>query len=122
MSENLYFDNSELRARIRNQYGTTRTFAKAVHISPKTLEKRLDGFNGSNWFLSEMEKICNVLQLNHDEMNRLFFTETNERGGKIEHITAIAEKLTDEELSGLIAFMDEYMTERGQILVAENGT
>ena len=30
--------------------------------------------------------------------------------------------IDDEELSGLIAFMDEYMTERGQILVAENGT
>ena len=108
----VYLDNSELRSRIRNQYGSIAAFAAAAGMNAKTLSKRLDGT--SQWDAFAMEKVIHTLHLNPDETRRYFFTETSEHFNAVCRLAALAEKMTDAEFNKLLAAMDEIIKKRAE--------
>ena len=65
------FDTSALRSRILNQYGNIDQFAKVVGMTARTLNSRLD--NHSEFYHHEIVSIRDALNLNTDEVTRLFF-------------------------------------------------
>ena len=65
------FDTSALRDRIVTQYGSIDQFAKVIGMKSKTLKSRLD--HHSEFYHSEIVRIREEMQLNSDEVTRLFF-------------------------------------------------
>ena len=65
------FDTSALRDRILSQYDSIDQFAKVVGMTARTLNSRLD--NHSEFHYHEIVSIRDVLNLNTDEVTRLFF-------------------------------------------------
>ncbi len=65
------FDTSALRDRILSQYDSIDQFAKVVGMTARTLNSRLD--NHSYFYHHEIVSIRDALNLNTDEVTRLFF-------------------------------------------------
>ena len=66
------FDTNELRARILDKYNSIDGFAHIVGMKPETLAKRLDCL--SYFKYDEVNKIVHALELNGNEIDRMFFT------------------------------------------------
>ena len=111
--KDLYLDNAEFRARIRNQYGTIPTFAAAVGLDPETVATRI--YTPDGWELAEMKQIIRAMNLSAEETNRYFFTETTERTEKLTRLSTMAEFLTDEEIDNVTAICRILITDRDGI-------
>lgn len=63
---------ASLRGRIRAMYGTQEAFADDVGMSPTTLSAKLNG--KTDWTRSEIEKACQLLDIQPEEIPAYFFT------------------------------------------------
>lgn len=75
--EKITFDTNELRSRILNQYGSIEQFAKYAGMGTATLASRLD--NHTEFHHHEIMSIRTALNLNNDEVTRLFFTPADDQ-------------------------------------------
>ena len=64
-----------LRERIRNLYGTQKSFATAMGMNVATLNGKLNG--RLDWTLSEIEKACALLHISADDAKDYFFYSTS---------------------------------------------
>ena len=64
-------DYSDLLAKIILKYGTRNSFAKEMNVSLATLISRLSG--KSDFTQKEIEKICELLEIDHEEIPMYFF-------------------------------------------------
>jgi len=65
------FDYAELRARIREKFGTPEEFALVVGLSPAEIRARLD--NSTDFSLPEMGRVCGTLGIGDEEVEGVFF-------------------------------------------------
>ena len=65
-------NSNKLKGRITEKGFTLSSFAEAVHISRPCLRKRINGL--ADFKASEIETICDVLDIPHSEMCSYFFT------------------------------------------------
>ena len=60
-----------LREKIRNLYGTQKSFALSMGMNVATLNGKLNG--RIDWTLSEIEKACALLEISVNETKDYFF-------------------------------------------------
>jgi len=65
------FDYAGLRERIREKFGTSEAFALAVGFSPIEIRAKLS--NSAEFKLSEMDKVCECLGIESEEIDGIFF-------------------------------------------------
>ncbi|MDR2693349.1 MAG: DUF739 family protein [Chitinispirillales bacterium] len=65
------FDYAELRARIREKFGTPEDFAAAVGFLPAEIRAKLS--NSAEFKLSEIDRVCECLGIGNDEVDSVFF-------------------------------------------------
>lgn len=65
-------NSNKLKGRITEKGFTLSSFAEAVHISRPCLRKRING--QADFKVSEIEKICDLLDISHSDMCSYFFT------------------------------------------------
>lgn len=68
------FDNSKLRGKIKELFGTELSFCKKMGIAGSTLSAKLN--NKSEFSRSEMLKISELLNLKDEEVHDIFFSKT----------------------------------------------
>lgn len=68
------FDNSKLRGKIKELFGTELNFCKKMGIAGSTLSAKLN--NKSEFSRSEMLKISELLNLKDEEVQAIFFSKT----------------------------------------------
>ena len=66
------FDNSRLKQRIINQFGSIQVFAKSIGMSTAVLSNRLN--NKSEWKYTEIIKACDILCIAPEDISKYFFT------------------------------------------------
>ena len=93
------FDNSALRARILEQYGSIESFAKAVKMKADVLHSRLD--NETEFDQGELVKIRDALKLSNDEARRLFFVPED-----LAKLNCLLNEMTDDEIKLLDRIME----------------
>lgn len=64
-------NSNKLKGRITEKGYTLSSFAEAIHLSRPCLRKRISG--QSDFKASEIETICNLLDIPHTEMCNYFF-------------------------------------------------
>ena len=67
------FDYTDLRAKIKEVYGTEQNFAKALEIGRVALSQKLN--NDSDFTRKQMLKAAELLGFGVDEIPHYFFTE-----------------------------------------------
>ena len=72
VTKEIKFNNKPLRERIINEYGSIAQFSAIIGIKDGTLRSRLN--NRSYFTLEEIAKICESMNLNGREIDKLFFT------------------------------------------------
>ena len=85
------FDTNNLHTRILADYGTIKRFSETINMNPRTLAGRLSG--RTQFYVSEIETICKVMNLSAEECNLYFFTEK----GKLEEFSSIVHGMTEEQ-------------------------
>ena len=65
-------NTSKLKGRITEKGYNLTSFSEAVHISRPCLRKRINGL--ADFKASEIEKICEVLEISRSDMCSYFFT------------------------------------------------
>lgn len=70
----MVFDNSKLRGKIKEVFGSESNFCDVMGISRSTLSWKLT--NKSDFTRSEMIKIINLLKIEKEEIYDLFFLKT----------------------------------------------
>ncbi|MCY3080420.1 DUF739 family protein [Aerococcus sp. JJEM-2022b] len=66
------FDYRKLRGRIIEIYGSVKNFSKAMELSEPTMSMKLNG--GLSFSQSQIYKSCELLDIDHEEIGRYFFT------------------------------------------------
>ena len=66
------FDNSKIRGKIREMFGTEKKFSKAVGISRSALSAKLN--NNSEINRDEMLKMIDLLKIKKEEIFEIFFS------------------------------------------------
>ncbi len=67
------FKKNEFRAAMARKGKNASEVAKALNIDPATLSRKISG--QSDFYRSEIEKICEILELNAEEIMKNFFAE-----------------------------------------------
>ena len=67
------YDYSKLRGRIVEKFGTTQNFADALDIAPESVSRKLS--NKTIWKQPEIEKSCDVLEIDKKDIYLYFFTK-----------------------------------------------
>ena len=93
------FDNSALRARILEQYGSIESFAEVVKMKAEVLHSRLD--NETEFDQGELVKIRDALKLSNDEARRLFFVPED-----LAKLICLLNEMTDDEIKLLDRIME----------------
>lgn len=73
MSEQIIFDYSKLRGKIREVFTNESDFAEALGIGRVSLSKRLN--NALDFSGTEIYHSCNLLGIKKDEVSEYFFTQ-----------------------------------------------
>ena len=81
MCEQVIFDYSKLRGRIIEKYGTQREFAKANHLSDRSISLKLN--NGIGLSQEEILKWCRMLDIEANKIPIYFF---NQKVSKLKQI------------------------------------
>lgn len=71
----LNFDYSELEGLIVQKYGTQSNFAKAAHISEKSLSDKLNNKLDKGLSQKDIKSWAKLLDISADSLPRIFFTE-----------------------------------------------
>ena len=61
----------KLRELIRNKFGTIKNLSEAANIKEHTLQRKLAG--RSDWKISEVEKLVEILDISNVDINEYFF-------------------------------------------------
>ncbi len=64
---------AKLRGRIRENFGTQDKFAEAIGMNKSTLSQKLNA--KAEWSRLEVEKACQLLDIDMSEIGAYFFTE-----------------------------------------------
>lgn len=67
------FDYRKLRGRIREKGLIQEEIAKKIKVAPATLSQKLN--NASEFTQSEIFELCDILEINHEELSDYFFAE-----------------------------------------------
>ena len=67
------FKKNEFRAILARKEMSATEIAKEIGIDPATLSRKISG--QSDFYRSEIEKICEILELNAEEIMKNFFAE-----------------------------------------------
>lgn len=66
------FNYAKLRGKIVEVYGSQKDLSKAIGISEQTISSKLN--NKKYWTQSEIEKMCELLNISPAEITAYFFT------------------------------------------------
>lgn len=66
------FDFNKLRGRIKEHFGSEKSFAEAMGMAPSNLSARLNG--KIHWSGDEIKKACDLLKIPDEEVVAYFFT------------------------------------------------
>lgn len=67
------YDYNKLLGKIKEKYGSNKKIASILEISEKTFCEKIN--NKVDFKQSEIEKICNLLEINNNEIKEYFFTK-----------------------------------------------
>lgn len=70
-SENMVFDYSKIKGKIKEVFGTQRSFAKAMNMSEQTLSDKLN--NKIQFTQNEIILACKLLKIDPENISLYFF-------------------------------------------------